>query len=61
MTLKEFAWQNQGEEIPMQEVEILTGVEPKRKCKNKFFQKILIKMFGYVSAYETRQVKVILR
>lgn len=27
MTLKEFAWQNQGEEIPMQEVKILTGIE----------------------------------
>ncbi len=59
MTIQEFAWQNQGKELPMQEVEIFTGVEPKYKCKNKFLQKVLTKLFGHVPVYEKRQAKVL--
>lgn len=60
MTLKEFVWSNQNKEIPVQDCKILTGIKPKYKCKNKFLQKILIKIFGYVPVYETRQAKVII-
>ena len=59
MMVKEFAWQNQGKELPMQEVEIFTGVELKYRCKNKFLQKVLTKLFGYVPVYEKRQAKVL--
>lgn len=48
------------EDIPTREVEFLTGVEPKYKCKNKFLQKVLIKIFGYIITYETRQAKVLI-
>lgn len=58
MTFEEFFWQNQVKELPMQEVEIFTGVEPKYKCKNKLLQKVLIKLFGHVSIYEKRQARV---
>lgn len=60
MTLKEFVWSNQNKEIPVQDFNILTGIKPKYKCKNKFLQKILIKIFGYVPIYETRRAKVII-
>ena len=59
MTFKEFTWQNQGKELPMQEVEIFTGVEPKYKCKNKLLQKVLTRLFGHVPVYEKRQAKVL--
>ncbi len=45
--------------LPDQSVEILVGCEPKVKCKNKYLQKIFIKMFGYKPVYETKQAKVI--
>ena len=59
MTLKEFAWQNRDKELPMQEVKIFTGVEPKYKCKNRLLQKVLIKMFGHIPVYEKRLAKVL--
>lgn len=59
MTIQEFAWQNQGKELPMQEVKIFTGIEPKYKCKNKLLQKVLTKLFGHVPVYEKRQAKVL--
>ena len=58
MTFEEFFGQNQVKELPMQEVEIFTGVEPKYKCKNKLLQKLLTKLFGHVPVYEKRQAKV---
>lgn len=58
MTFEEFSWQNQVKELPMQEVKIFTGVEPKYKCKNKLLQKVLTKLFGHVPVYEKRQAKV---
>ena len=45
--------------LPEQSVEVLVGCEPKVKCKNKFLQKILIKIFGYKPIYETRKAKVL--
>lgn len=45
--------------LPDQSVEILVGCEPKVKSKNKYLQKIFIKMFGYKPVYETKQAKVI--
>ncbi len=59
MTIQDFVWKNQGKELPRQEVEIFTGVEPKYKCKNRLLQKVLIKMFGYIPVYEKRQAKVL--
>ncbi len=58
MTIQELAWQNQIKGLPIQEVKIFTGVEPKYKCKNKLLQKVLIKLFGHVLVYEKRQAKV---
>lgn len=45
--------------LPDQSVEILVGCEPKVKCKNKYLQKIFIKMFGHKPVYETRMAKVV--
>lgn len=45
--------------LPDQSVEILVGCEPKVKCKNKYLQKIFIKIFGYKPVYETRTAKVV--
>ena len=45
--------------LPDQSVEIPVRCEPKVKCKNKFIQKIFIKMFGYKVIYETKQAKVL--
>lgn len=45
--------------LPDQNVEIFVGVEPKVKCKNKFLQNILVKMFGYKEIYKTITAKVI--
>lgn len=45
--------------LPEQSVEVLIGCEPKVKCRNKFFQRILIKVFGLKPVYETKQAKVI--
>ena len=45
--------------LPDQSVEVFVGCEPKVKCKNKFLQKILIKMFGHKPIYETRKAKVL--
>ena len=44
--------------LPDQSVEIPVRCEPKVKCRNKFLQKMLIKMFGYKVVYETKQAKV---
>lgn len=59
MTVKEFIEQNWDKDIPMQEVKILTGIEPKYKCKNRFLQKVLIRIFGYTTSYETRLAKIV--
>ena len=59
MTIQEFIWHNQVEELPTKEVKIFTGVEPKYKCKNKFLQKVLTKLFGHALVYEERQAKVL--
>lgn len=40
--------------LPDQSVEIPVRCEPKVKCKNKFIQKMMIKMFGYKVIYETK-------
>ena len=45
--------------LPDQSVEILVSCEPKVKCRNKFLQKILIKVFGLRLVYETKQAKVV--
>ena len=45
--------------LPDQSVEVLVGCEPKVKCRNKFLQRILIKVFGLKPVYETKQAKVI--
>ena len=45
--------------LPDQSVEIPVRCEPKVKCKNKFIQKIFIKIFGYKIIYETKQAKVL--
>lgn len=45
--------------LPDQSVEVPIKCEPKVKCKNKFIQKYLIKMFGYKIIYETKQAKII--
>lgn len=42
-----------------QSVEVLVGCEPKVKCRNKFLQRCLIKLFGLKPVYETKQAKVI--
>lgn len=45
--------------LPDQSVEVLVGCEPKIKCRNKFLQRILIKVFGLKAMYETKQAKVL--
>lgn len=45
--------------LPEQSVEVLVSCEPKVKCRNKFLQRILIKVFGLKPVYETKQAKVI--
>lgn len=45
--------------LPDRFVEIPSGCEPKVKCKNKFIQRILIKIFGLKPVYKTIQAKVI--
>lgn len=59
MTIQEFIEHNQGKTLELQDVKVLIK-EPKYKCKNKHFQKLLIKIFGYQITYETRQAKVII-
>lgn len=39
--------------------DIIKGVEPKYKCKIKFIQNILIKMFGYKMVTEKKLAKKI--
>lgn len=48
------------DDCPTTEIKIPTGIEPRYKCKNKFLQKILTKIFGYTITYETRLCKVII-
>lgn len=45
--------------LPEQSVEIPVRCEPKVKCRNKFLQSMLIKMFGYKVIYETKQAKIL--
>ena len=45
--------------LPDQSVEIPVRCEPKVKCRNKFLQKMLIKIFGYKVICETTQAKVL--
>ena len=59
MTVQEFIEYNQGKTLELQDVRVLI-IKPKYKCKNKCFQKLLIKIFGYQITYETRQAKVII-
>lgn len=59
MTVQEFIEHNQGKTLELQDVKVPIR-KPKYKCKNKYFQKLLIKMFGYQITYETRQAKVII-
>lgn len=59
MTVREFIEHNQGRTLELQDVRVPI-IKPKYKCKNKHFQKLLIKMFGYQITYETRQAKVII-
>ena len=59
MTVQEFIEHNQGKTLKLQDVKVPIK-EPKYKCKNKHFQKLLIKIFGYQITYETRQAKVII-
>ena len=58
MTVKEFIEHNQGKTLELQDVRVPI-IKPKYKCKNKCFQKLLIKIFGYHITYETKQAKVI--
>ena len=46
MTVQEFIEHNQGKTLELQDVKVPIR-KPKYKCKNKHFQKLLIKMFGY--------------
>ena len=59
MTVQEFIEHNQGKTLELQDVKVPIK-EPKYKCKNKHFQKLLIKIFGYQITYETRRAKVII-
>ena len=59
MTVQEFIEHNQGKTLELQDVKVPIR-EPKYKCKNKHFQKLLIKIFGYQITFETRQAKVII-
>ena len=59
MTVQEFIEHNQGKTLDLQDVKVPIR-KPKYKCKNKHFQKLLIKMFGYQITYETRKAKVII-
>ena len=45
--------------LPNQSVKVLVGCEPKVKCRNKFLQRILTKVFGLKPVYETKQAKVV--
>ena len=45
--------------LPNQSVKVLVGYEPKVKCKNKFLQRILTKVFGLKPVFETKQAKVV--
>ena len=59
MTVNEFIGHNQGRTLELQDVRVPI-IKPKYKCKNKHFQKLLIKLFGCQITYETRQAKVII-
>lgn len=59
MKVKELIEYNQGKTLELQDVGVPI-IKPKYKCKNKCFQKLLIKIFGYQITYETRQAKVII-
>ena len=59
MTVQEFIEHNQYKALELQDVKVPIR-NPKYKCKNKQFQKLLIKLFGYQITYETRKAKVII-
>lgn len=59
MTVQEFIEHNQYKALELQDVKVPIR-NPKYKCKNKHFQKLLIKLFGYQITYETRKAKVII-
>ena len=44
---------------PSQSVNILVGIEPKVKCKNKHLQKILVKLFGNKAVFKEVKAKVV--
>lgn len=46
-------------EVPSRQVEVISGISPKVKSKNKHIQNILIKLFGYKIEYKTVDAKVI--
>lgn len=45
--------------LPNQSVKVLVGCEPNVKCRNKFLQRILTKVFGLKPVFETKQAKVV--
>lgn len=45
--------------VPMQEVQVIVGVEPKVKCKSKVLQSLLLKLFGYRVIQKNVQGKVV--
>lgn len=45
--------------VPMQEIRVIVGVEPKVKCKNKVLQSLLLKLFGYRVIQKNVQAKVV--
>ena len=59
MTVQEFVEHNQGKTLECQDVKVPIR-KPKYKCKSKYFQKLLIKLFGYQITYETMKAKVII-
>ena len=55
--MKEVDFEKVIADIPTITAKIPVGIEPKYKCKNKFLQKILTKLFGEKIIYEEKQVK----
>ena len=55
--MKEVDFEKVIADFPTITARIPVGIEPKYKCKNKFLQKILTKLFGEKVIYEEKQVK----
>ena len=63
MKIEEMLKRDMGIDIknePLRSVLVYAGREPKYKSKNKYIQKILLKLFGEKPIYKEKKAKVLL-